>query len=235
MNFINNWRQQMALAMAATSVALDLPDGQYVLTMSDGLGASATEWEYIGATVTGGSAELQRGQEGSSAQDWPEDSWIYCSITAAVLAALVAQQTAQAVQVAALTERLEILEALVPAQLIVTVGGDTDLAGYQSGAIGSVMPGMLNIPGEGVFTLQAATFDTPGEPYFGLIFSGHFPVESIVSITVEGVGTLDVADGFATNSGTGEDAVTLYSWEDVTTDWFASIGQSRSITFTFAA
>jgi hypothetical protein len=235
MNFINNWRQQMALALAATSAPLDLPDGQYILTMSDGLGASATQWEYISATVTAGEAALERGQEGSAAQEWPVDSWIYCSLTAGVLTGMAAQQAAQAAQIAALTERLEILEALIPAQLVVTVAGDAELAGYQSGDFGSVIPAKLNIPGAGLFSLKAATFDTPSEPYFGLIFREHFPVESIVSITVEGVGTLNVADGFATNAGTGEDAVTLYSWEGVTTDWFTSIGQSRTITFTFAA
>jgi len=236
MNFINNWRQQLALAESATSAELELPDGEYLLTLSDGLGAAATRWEYILAAVASGSATLQRAQEGSTDQDWPAGSWIYCSLTAGVLSELLAQQVTQAAQISSLASRLTLLEAMVPARLVVTVGGDTDLAGYQKNDYGALAPTQIYLPGEGIFELESATVDTPSEPYFQMLFRGEFPVERIVSVTVQGIGTLNVADGFAGNAVDGSGPVTTYSWEGgLTVDWFANIGQQRTIEFTFAA
>ncbi|TLX54860.1 hypothetical protein DN824_20470 [Stutzerimonas nosocomialis] len=80
MNFVNNWSRDITLAAGATALALDLPDGEYRLTISDG-----SRWEIVGATVTEGQAQLTRGLEGTDEQDWPDGSLIYCSITAGLL------------------------------------------------------------------------------------------------------------------------------------------------------
>lgn len=91
MNFVNNWIRPIELAIGATSAALDLPDGLYRLTLSDSASAAeATRWEYIDAEVAEGAASLARGLEGTEDQEWGEGSVIYCSVTAATMAALAA-------------------------------------------------------------------------------------------------------------------------------------------------
>jgi hypothetical protein len=82
MNFINNWQRSIALAIADTEAALDLPDGIYCLCISN---ADRTQFEVIEAEVSGGVAELYRGIEGTSAQEWPPGSLIYCGVTAGTL------------------------------------------------------------------------------------------------------------------------------------------------------
>lgn len=232
MNFINNWRQQMALAMAATSVSLDLPDGQYVLTMSDGLGASATQWEYIRATVTAGEAVLEREQEGSDAQEWPAGSWIYCSVTAGVLAEMVAQLAAQAGLIELLSERVAALEGAPPPVLALTVGSPGFwAAGFMLESFGNVAPSGLDVPGYGVFPVSIAQCNDALE--LTLIFSGHFPVETIASINVQGVGELLFAD--ASHAANESDGSTAYAWDVPATDWFDAVGQIRTLEFTFAA
>lgn len=94
MNFINNYAEQIALALGEGALELTLPNGTYRLTISDGRGADATRWEHIDATVIDGTAALQRGLEGTTDQEWPAGSWIYCSITAGVLAELQSQLAA---------------------------------------------------------------------------------------------------------------------------------------------
>jgi len=84
MNFINNYSQPIALALGATSIALDLPDGEYRLTLTDSETAS-TRWEIVGAVVVSGTATLQRGLEGTAAQPWPEGSVIYSALTAGLM------------------------------------------------------------------------------------------------------------------------------------------------------
>ncbi|YCH23166.1 hypothetical protein M1D96_06580 [Pseudomonas sp. D1-3] len=79
MKFVNNWMRSVTLAAGVTTLDLDLADGEYRLTLSDD---AATRWEVITATVVGGSATLQRGQEGTTDQDWPEGSVIYSAVTA---------------------------------------------------------------------------------------------------------------------------------------------------------
>ncbi|TLX65063.1 hypothetical protein DN820_01750 [Stutzerimonas nosocomialis] len=89
MNIVNNWSRAITLAAGATALALDLPDGEYRLTLSDG-----SRWEIVGATVTEGQAQLTRGLEGTDEQDWPEGSTIYCSITAGQLQDIFARLSA---------------------------------------------------------------------------------------------------------------------------------------------
>lgn len=89
MDFVNNWSRPITLAAGATSLALDLPDGSYRLTLAD-KSAGATRWEIIDASVAAGTATLTRAQEGTTDQAWPEGSVIYCTLTAGTLAQLAA-------------------------------------------------------------------------------------------------------------------------------------------------
>lgn len=84
LKFVNNYIEPIVLSISQTSAALNLPDGEYRLTIADSKSA-ATRWEIIGAIVTSGSAVLQRGLEDSSAQAWPAGSVIYNALTAGVL------------------------------------------------------------------------------------------------------------------------------------------------------
>lgn len=86
MDFANNWLREVTLAPGVTSLAVDLPDGSYLLTCSDFIGAAATRWEVIAAEVATGTATLTRAQEGTTDQDWPAGSVIYNSITAGQMA-----------------------------------------------------------------------------------------------------------------------------------------------------
>lgn len=246
MNFINNWRQQLALAQAAASADLELPDGEYVLTLSDGLGQAATRWEYIRATVAAGTAVLMRAQEGSEQQDWPEGSWIYCSVTAGVLVGLFerielqdATLASQAAQIADLAERVAALEPPALPRLTVTVGSSGGyIVGYSSGGLGGIEPSGVEVPGYGSYPVTIVNFANETPPQFTLIFTGHFPVDRIVSINVEGCGVLAVADAdTAANEegGGGDPPSTVYVWSVAETDWFASVGQHRTVEFTFAA
>lgn len=85
MKFINNWSRPIVLELGETSCALDLPDGEWRLTLSD---AASTRWEIIDADVVGGSATLIRAREGTADQDWPEGSVIYNALTAEVIEGL---------------------------------------------------------------------------------------------------------------------------------------------------
>lgn len=84
-DFVNNFWAEVSLAQGATSLALALPDGSYVLTLSDALGAEATVWEVVLAEVASGTATLTRAQEGTDDLEWPEGSFVYCSLTAGFL------------------------------------------------------------------------------------------------------------------------------------------------------
>lgn len=87
MNYVNNWLREITLEQGATSCPLDLPDGEYRLTLADAA-AGATRWEIVDAVVVSGSAALTRAVEGTTDQSWPAGSVIYCGLTAATLAAL---------------------------------------------------------------------------------------------------------------------------------------------------
>lgn len=87
MNYVNNWQRAVVLAAGATSLALDLPNGDYRLTLTDSA-TNPTRWEIIDATVDGGTADIARGMEGTADQTWPSGSVIYCSLTAGALAGL---------------------------------------------------------------------------------------------------------------------------------------------------
>jgi len=90
MNFVNNFSQPVTLAMGATSLALTLPDGEYRLTLTDSATAGTT-WEIVGAVVSGGTATLERGLEGTTDQTWSSGSVIYCALTAGLLQTMFAR------------------------------------------------------------------------------------------------------------------------------------------------
>lgn len=81
MNYVNNWIRAIDLEQGATSCPLDLPDGEYRLTLADAL-ASATRWEIVDAAVASGVATLVRAREGTADQFWSLGSVIYNALTA---------------------------------------------------------------------------------------------------------------------------------------------------------
>lgn len=99
LNFVNNWQSPVELAIGATAAQLELPDGEYRITITDAAGAGATRREIIGAMVAAGSATLTRGLEGTAAQGWPVGSIAYIDITADTLRAMQ-QATSDAQSVA---------------------------------------------------------------------------------------------------------------------------------------
>lgn len=103
MNFVNNWLRAIDLEQGATSCQLDLPDGEYRLTLADGV-LLATRWEIVQAVVASGMATLSRGLEGTEDQAWPVGSVIYCSVTAEVLEQMSAGGGASTVQGRALMD-----------------------------------------------------------------------------------------------------------------------------------
>ncbi len=84
MNYVNNWSRPVTLAIGATALELDLPDGEYRLTLTDSA-AEPTRWEIIDAVVTSGTATLARQQEGTLEQSWPAGSTIFNAVTAGTL------------------------------------------------------------------------------------------------------------------------------------------------------
>lgn len=114
MQFVNNWQRDIVLPLAADQAALDLPDGQYRLTLTNKAG---TLQEVVGAAVVAGTAALSRGLEGTARADWPAGSVIYCALTAGLFQSLCEDVTAleQAnalltVQLAELASRVTVLE-----------------------------------------------------------------------------------------------------------------------------
>lgn len=87
MQFVNNWSRPIQLGASDDSASLELPDGVYRLTITD---QDQTAHEIVGAVVDGGYAELERGLEGTTPQNWPSGSVIYCSLTAETVGGLVA-------------------------------------------------------------------------------------------------------------------------------------------------
>lgn len=116
MNYINNWRYQLAgifspgqAALPIPAVALDrlaLVEGvEYVLTLAANLNPeTADETEIIRVAGSASGYTVQRGQEGTQEQAWPQGTHIYCDVTAGALNNLIAQ-------VSALTARVEALES----------------------------------------------------------------------------------------------------------------------------
>tara|TARA_Y100000780_G_scaffold173817_1_gene158876 strand:- start:2124 stop:2795 length:672 start_codon:yes stop_codon:yes gene_type:complete len=166
MQFINNWIEPVVLAQGAESLVLGLPDGQYVLTIADSATAP-TRWEIVAAIVTGGTASLQRGQEGTSDQLWPVGSVIYCTLTGATLQAILSRLDA-----------LELGGVIVIQITSEAVSGmPTDMAGtgYQEvGGIGVLISAPSSIGGIPIAVQGVtSTENTMGEtPLYGISIYG---------------------------------------------------------------
>lgn len=112
MNFVNNWSQAITLAADAGDCPLALPDGEYLLTITDSA-TKPTAWEIVRAQVVGGYAYLARGRENTTARAWPAGSLIYCSITAGTFADLFDLVDASTRQVQSQAQAISALEARI--------------------------------------------------------------------------------------------------------------------------
>ncbi|WP_312905369.1 hypothetical protein [Stutzerimonas nitrititolerans] len=109
MNFINNWLREITLEQGAESCPLDLPSGDYRLTLADAA-SGATRWEIVDAVVLGGAATLVRAREGTADQEWSAGSVIYCDVTAGQLNALMSRIVQLENEVTSLSDRVAALE-----------------------------------------------------------------------------------------------------------------------------
>lgn len=100
MTYINNYLEPIELAQGATAAVLSLADGSYRLTLSDSV---RSRWEIVDAVVINGAATLTRAREGTTDQNWPGGSVIYCAVTAGQLNTLLAH-------IADIEARLAVLE-----------------------------------------------------------------------------------------------------------------------------
>lgn len=212
MNYVNNWIQPISLAINAYDATLDLPDGNYQLTIANAA-CGATSWEIIQASVRSKAARLYRGLEGTEQKEWGSGSVIYCSITAGGLDAL--QQ-----QLADLTYRVAALEGIVVTSQYVEgyiYGAEIDpQQGYVnfgeiSPAGASTKPGAPAAPGaDGELT--SITW-SPNNAYFNLKIRGNYA--SIADLPFKSFtinGTEWRADGFDRPI-TYENGVTIISRE----------------------
>lgn len=225
MNLINNWMQPVTLAAGATSLALDLPDGLYRLSLTDSATAP-TRWEIVGAVIEDGQAVLARGLEGTLDQDWPDGSGIYAGITAGMLGELYQRITSLEARVAA-------LEPVLP-QLVVDVGKSSasEWFGYYSGLYGGVEPPQLDIPGFGLAEVKAVLFVQEGDfKTFGLSVIGEVPSGVTLGVDVEGYGVLTAEAGTFT-----------YYPDDNLSEWYWPVsfaqapwqlGEERRVTLSF--
>lgn len=204
MDFVNNWSRPITLAAGATSLALDLPDGSYRLSLTDSP-ASPTAWEIVGAVVASGTATLTRGMEGTADQSWSSGSVIYCSVTAGVLADLLAQisslqagkadATAVDASISSLDGRVTTLELAAqlqpqpgetgPASFSVTSGSNENQVGYSSASsIGSISPASVTVDG---YTITPI-FIMYSFGYLGLKLSTAITGLTSVRVLIEGIG-----------------------------------------------
>ena len=86
-DYVNNYLEPVTLALGATTLDLSLPDGDYLLTLTDSQTAP-TRWEIVQAVVVSGTATLTRAQEGTTDQLWSSGSVIYCALTAGAIGAM---------------------------------------------------------------------------------------------------------------------------------------------------
>ena len=142
LSFVDNWLRPLQLTVAQVEAELDLPDGQYILTVADSETA-ATRWEILAAMVESGQAMLLR----ESAQEWGAGSVIYCSVNSAILAQIFLGQEA-------LDSRVTNLEG----------GGLQQVYAAPTGSdvtLDPAMPYWATAPGAGLVTFSAPA-DLPG-------------------------------------------------------------------------
>lgn len=234
MQFINNWSRAVTLAPGVTSLAMDLPDGEYRLTLADSQ-FTPTRWEIVGATVAAGTATLTRGLEGTTDQDWPTDSVIYCAVTAGLLADLFSRLTLAEGSVTTNQQAIAALDARVtalePSDPIIVESSSTTtvpagIFGYSpinnAGAISpagaTVYPdGTIAIGGLGEITELCWSSDYP---YYGslvLRIRGDvtdWPSPESLPFTTMTIGTTVLAKSSATDAGAG-DGQSLFQWTGI--------------------
>ncbi|MDY0207481.1 MAG: hypothetical protein RBR82_12790 [Pseudomonas sp.] len=104
MKYINNWVTQLTAPLSGSATVLPISPlaasrldltGSYWLTLTNSANPlEQTQWEIV--EVSAGLA-IARGKDGTTAQDWPAETLIYCTLTAG--------------QLTALQNRIEVLEA----------------------------------------------------------------------------------------------------------------------------
>ncbi len=95
MKYINNWSALLTSPLSPGDTVLPIPpeaaarldlSGVYWLTLTDSANPlEQTQWEIV--EVSAGLA-IARGKDGTTAQDWPAETLIYCALTAGQLTAL---------------------------------------------------------------------------------------------------------------------------------------------------
>jgi len=193
MQFVNNWLRPITLAASEASASIDLPDGQYILTLADSE-TSATRWEVVTADVVGGAAVLQRGQDGTDDSSWESGSVIYCTMTAGILQTLFSR-------IDSLESRVGELEAIAAGRLTIEIVSevvpfDQTLSGWLDGAAGSLVSAPTELGGVAVsFSATAVQLSdgliaimiqgTASADIAGLAFTLDAPGFAGVSVTVE--------------------------------------------------
>jgi len=153
MDFINNWLRSITLSADATECPLDLPDGEYLLTLSDSVGATAKRWEIISASVYSGTGYLSRAMEGTTAQDWPAGSQIYCSLTAGTLGELYSALRDTNARVTRTQGMVATLEQARTGGILVV----SEQSQYQSDVFGYAMEGATSSGAQGYIAPAGAS------------------------------------------------------------------------------
>lgn len=257
--FINNWSATLtapatsgdltlsvAPAEAAKLVGLGSGD-HYLLTLAEVVEGQETAWEIVKVTgAAAGVLTVERGQEGTTAFAWSVGASISARATAAALNALTVQLadlqgrvTAAESALAALAERVTALEAppddgSESVDITVAVSGGYSAGFLQSASLGSSSPNSVMVPGAGAVALGGVTFFNDAPQRLSIIFNAEFSPALLASVEVQGAGTFTFAAATtAANENDGSNSFTVYEWEVTTTDWFASAGQVRTVSFFF--
>lgn len=94
MNYINNWITQITAPLPAGATVLQIPPmaasrldltngGKYWLTLTNSANPlEQTQWEIVEVSAD---LSLVRGRDGTTDQSWPDDTLIYCALTAGQL------------------------------------------------------------------------------------------------------------------------------------------------------
>ena len=167
MNFVNNWLREITLEAGVTECPLDLPDGTYRLVLADVVGAAATSIEVIEAVMSDGTADLQRGLEGTDDQDWPAGTVIHCTLTAGLLLDMFARLQALETATADLDARVTALEPVNRVYLRIT------FTGWYSGAFPAISAMAAYAGGELAHEFDLALFtQAEGQGGASVSFSG---------------------------------------------------------------
>jgi hypothetical protein len=154
--FVDNWLRPVQLTLSQDTVALDLADGIYVLTVADSETA-ATRWEILTAEVVAGEAVLMR----QAPQEWGAGSVIYCAANSVVMQAIFDEIISSA-------ERIGELEGIAtgPLTIIDELPSTGDLPASGAGGDAYLIGGHVYVWATGTGEwVDAGSFEgTPGAP-----------------------------------------------------------------------